>query len=136
MSDQPPPSQPAAAPLKELTGRVGKYEIKKLLGKGAMGQVYLALDTRLDRDVALKVMMGSIADDEELKKRFEREAQAVAKMKHPNVVMVYDFDYHTDGSPYQAMELLDGEDLQKAVRRPPPMSVEQKVAIIVHVLSG
>ena len=122
MSDQPPPSQPstgAAAPLKELTGRVGKYEIQSLLGKGAMGQVYLAKDTRLGREVALKVMMGNIADDEELKKRFEREAQAVAKMKHPNVVMVYDYDYHTDGSPYIAMELMKGKDLQKTVRTPP-----------------
>jgi serine/threonine-protein kinase len=101
-----------------------------------MGQVYLAKDTRLDREVALKVMMGNIADDEELKKRFEREAQAVAKMKHPNVVMVYDYDYHTDGSPYIAMELMKGKDLQKAVRTPPPMTVERKVAIIVHVLGG
>src|SRR5262245_66591408 len=132
MSDQPPPgpqpSQPstgAAAPLKELTGRVGKYDIVSLLGKGAMGQVYLAKDTRLDREVALKVMMGSIADDKELKDRFEREAKAVARMKHPNVVMVYDYDYHTDGSAYIAMERLIGKDLQKAVRTPPPMTVER-----------
>jgi eukaryotic-like serine/threonine-protein kinase len=139
MSDQPPASEPStgtATPVKELTGHVGKYEIITVLGKGAMGQVYLARDTRLDREVALKVMMGNIADDPELKARFEREAKAVARMKHANVVMVYDFDYHTDGSPYIAMERLTGKDLQKAVRTPPPMSVERKVAIIVQVLGG
>ena len=87
------------------------------LGKGAMGQVYLAHDTILDRDVALKVMVAQIADDPELKARFEREAKAVAKMTHPNVVMVFDLGNHTDGSPYIAMELLKGQDLQKAVRQ-------------------
>ena len=101
-----------------------------------MGQVYLAHDTRLDRDVALKVMVGNIADDPELKQRFEREAKAVARMTHPNVVTVFDFDYHTDGSPYIAMELLKGQDLHKAVRQPPAMTVERKVAIIVQVLAG
>ncbi|HEY7512978.1 MAG TPA: protein kinase, partial [Vicinamibacteria bacterium] len=60
----------------------------------------------------------------------------MARMKHPNVVMVYDYDYHTDGSAYIAMERLIGKDLQKAVRTPPPMTVERKVAIIVHVLGG
>ncbi len=135
MSDQPPPSPPQPAPPKELTGKIGKYQITKLIGKGAMGQVYLARDN-LDRDVALKVMVANIADDLELKQRFEREAKAVAKMKHPNVVMVYEFDYHTDGSPYIAMELLAGQDLQKAARQTPPMTVERKVAIIVQVLGG
>ena len=137
MSDQPPPSQPStAAPLKELTGKIGKYEIIKLLGKGAMGQVYLAKDPKIGREVAVKVMLASIADDLELKTRFEREAQAVGNLTHPNLVTIYDFDYHTDGSPYIAMELLKGQDLQKAVRQPPPMSAERKVAIIVQVLAG
>jgi len=134
-----PPSDPKAAPAppKELTGKIGpKYEIKKLLGKGAMGQVYLADDTVLEREVALKVMVSNIADDPELKMRFEREAKAVAKMTHPNVVTVFDLGYHTDGSPYIAMELLKGQDLQKAVRQVPAMTVERKVAIIVQVLAG
>jgi serine/threonine-protein kinase len=86
--------------------------------------------------VALKVMVAAIADDPELKKRFEREAKAVAKMTHPNVVMVFDLGYHTDGSPFLAMELLKGNDLQKAMREPPPMSLERKVAIILQVLAG
>ncbi len=132
MSDQPD-NKPVA---KELSGRIGKYEIVRHVGKGAMGHVYLAHDTILDRDVALKVMVANIVDDPELKQRFEREARAVAKIKHPNVVMVFDLGSHTDGSPFIAMEYLDGQDLQKAVRQTPPMSVDRKVAIIVQVLQG
>ncbi len=130
------PSDPNKPLDKELSGRIGKYEILRPLGKGAMGQVYLARDTMLDRDVALKVMVAQIADDPELKTRFEREAKAVAKMTHPNVVTVFDLGNHSDGSPFIAMELLKGQDLQKAVRQTPPMTLERKVAIIVQVLAG
>jgi tRNA A-37 threonylcarbamoyl transferase component Bud32 len=133
MSDQPE-NKPAAA--KELSGRIGKYEIVRSIGKGAMGQVYLARDTMLDRDVALKVMVANIVDDPELKQRFEREAKAVARMTHPNVVMVFDLGNHVDGSPFIAMEYLKGNDLQKAMRAQPPMGVDRKVAIIVQVLQG
>ncbi len=119
-----------------MTGRIGKYDIVRPIGKGAMGIVYLAHDTVLERDVALKVMVAQIADDPELKQRFEREAKAVAKMTHPNVVNVFDLGSHTDGSPFIAMELLKGKDLQKAIRQPAPMSLERKVAIIVQVLAG
>jgi tetratricopeptide (TPR) repeat protein/predicted Ser/Thr protein kinase len=134
MSDDstPKPSDPA---IKEISGRIGKYEVVNALGKGAMGMVYLARDTVLERDVALKVMVAGIADDPELKMRFEREAKAVAKMTHPNVVMVFDLGYHTDGSPFIAMELLKGMDLQKAMREG-TMSIDRKIAVIVQVLAG
>src|SRR5512145_3255070 len=115
------PSDPNKPTERELSGRIGKYEILRPLGKGAMGQVYLAHDTMLERDVALKVMVAQIADDPEAKQRFEREAKAVAKMTHPNVVNVFDIGYHTDGSPYIVMEYLKGQDLQKALRQPPPL---------------
>jgi serine/threonine protein kinase len=134
MTDQP---EPKSAPLvKELSGRIGKYQIVRVIGKGAMGMVYLAHDTILERDVALKVMVSQIADDPELIQRFSREAKAVAKMTHPNVVTVFDLGTHTDGSPYIAMELLKGQDLQKAMRTPPPMTLDRKVLIIVQVLAG
>jgi tetratricopeptide (TPR) repeat protein len=136
MSEQPEPKKDAPSPSKELSGRIGKYEIVSLLGKGAMGQVFLARDSMLEREVALKVMVSSIADDPELMKRFEREAKAVARMSHPNVVNVFDLGYHTDGSPYMAMELLKGQDLAKAMRTPPQMSVERKVNVLVQVLTG
>src|SRR6185295_20188745 len=100
MTEQP---EPKSAPLvKELSGRVGRYDIVRPIGKGAMGMVYLAHDTILERDVALKVMVSQIADDDELNKRFVREAKAVAKMAHPNVVNVFDLGSHTDGSPFIA----------------------------------
>jgi tRNA A-37 threonylcarbamoyl transferase component Bud32/tetratricopeptide (TPR) repeat protein len=133
MTDEAGPKAPI---IKELSGRIGKYDIQKPLGKGAMGMVYLAHDTVLERDVALKVMVAQIADDPELKTRFEREARAVAKMTHPNVVTVFDLGNHDDGSPFIAMELLKGQDLQKAIRQPPPMTLERKVTIIVQVLAG
>jgi tRNA A-37 threonylcarbamoyl transferase component Bud32/tetratricopeptide (TPR) repeat protein len=133
MTDEAGPKAPL---IKELSGRIGKYDIVKPLGKGAMGMVYLAHDTVLERDVALKVMVAQIADDPELKTRFEREARAVAKMTHPNVVTVFDLGNHVDGSPFIAMELLKGQDLQKAIRQPPPMTLERKVTIIVQVLAG
>ena len=134
MPDQPE-SQPTASSLGGLSGQVGKYKVIEPLGKGAMGMVYLARDTMLERDVALKVMVAGIAADPELKARFEREARAVAKMTHPNVVMVFDLGYH-EGQPYIAMELLKGDDLQKAMRQPPPMGLDRKVAIMIHVLAG
>ncbi len=132
------PEQKSEAPqLKELTGqRIGKYDIRQPLGKGAMGMVYLAHDTVLERDVALKVMVSNIADDPELNERFKREAKAVAKMTHPNVVNVFDLGNHSDGSPFIAMELLKGMDLQKAIRTPPPMAVERKLNVMIQVLSG
>jgi tRNA A-37 threonylcarbamoyl transferase component Bud32 len=139
MTDQHEPKSEPAAPastIKELSGAIGKYNIVKPLGKGAMGMVYLAHDTILERDVALKVMVANIADDPELNERFKREAKAVARMTHPNVVNVFDLGSHTDGSPYIAMELLKGMDLQKAMRQTPPLELDRKVAVIVQVLAG
>src|SRR3990172_9308104 len=121
------PSDPTKPIEKELSGRIGKYEIRHPLGKGAMGQVYLAHDTKLDRDVALKVMAAQIADDAELKVRFEREAKAVAKMTHPNLVTVFDLGSLADGSPYIPMEYLKGQDLQKAMRQTPPLTLHTKI---------
>jgi serine/threonine protein kinase/tetratricopeptide (TPR) repeat protein len=130
------PSDPGKPAFRALTGRIGKYEIDHLVGRGAMGHVYKAQDTVLERPVALKVMAAQIADDPELKQRFEREAKAVAKLTHPNVVTVFDLGSLPDGSLFIAMEFLDGMDLQKAVRQPGGMTLESKVAVIVQVLRG
>src|SRR5262245_59581120 len=98
-------AEPDKAAPQQLSGQqIGKYRIVKPLGKGAMGFVYLAHDRDLERDVALKVMVAQIADDPELKSRIEREAKAVAKMTHPNVVQVFDRGTYSDGSPYIVME--------------------------------
>ena len=135
MSENPvsPPDRPASA---EVPERIGKYDVVRPLGKGAMGVVYHAHDSLLDRDVALKVMLRQFAADPEQKHRFEREARAVAKLMHPNVVLVFDLGYHTDRSPYIAMELLKGQDLLQALRLGIPLPLDRKVSIILQVLDG
>ncbi len=83
------------------------------LGRGGMAEVYRAYQASLDRQVAIKVLHAFLADDPEFKSRFEREAQNIAKLKHPNIVQVYDFDFDTDAeSYYMVMELIDGSTLK------------------------
>jgi len=131
-----PTSPPDRSKSAEVPERIGKYDIVRPLGRGAMGVVYHARDSLLDRDVALKVMLRQFAADPEQKHRFEREARAVAKLMHPNVVLVFDLGYHTDRSPYIAMELLQGQDLLQALRQGIPLPLDRKVSIILQVLDG
>ncbi|HEY6552525.1 MAG TPA: serine/threonine-protein kinase, partial [Vicinamibacteria bacterium] len=126
----------AQADSAQLPERLGKYEILARLGQGAMGVVYHAHDPLLDRDVALKVMLAQVAQDPEQRLRFEREARAVARMMHPNVVTVFDLGYHTDGAPYIAMELLRGRDLLQILRQGPALSLDRKLTIMLQVLEG
>jgi hypothetical protein len=132
------PSQPAAAlPVaRPAAERIGKYDVVRLLGKGSMGMVYLAHDTVLERDVALKLMVSHVADDPELKARFEREAKSVARLAHPNIVTVFDLGTHTDGSHYIAMELLKGQDLRQALRVGARPTLERKISVLLQVLAG
>jgi eukaryotic-like serine/threonine-protein kinase len=127
------PSQ--SKPGTGVPASIGRYQVVRTLGKGSMGVVYLAHDPVLERDVALKVMAAQMADDGDLKGRFAREAKAVAKMTHPNVVTVFDLGYH-EGAPYIAMELLKGHDLSKAMRATPPLSLERKIGIVLQMLAG
>lgn len=117
--------------------KIGKYEIRQELGKGAMGVVYLAYDTVLERDVALKVMASSITSDPELKDRFEREAKAVARLHHPNIVTVYDLGYDDQGAPFIAMEYLRGteKDLEHLMRKA-SLPLEKKLAIVEQICRG
>ena len=91
--------------------RLGPYEILSPLGAGGMGEVYRARDSKLDRDVAIKVLPGSVSRDPDVLARFEREAKAVAALSHPNILGIFDFGTH-DGTAYAVMELLDGETLR------------------------
>ena len=103
---------------------VSKVEIQKLLGRGGMAEVYLGRHTTLDRPVAVKVLFGHFSEDATLLARFEREARAVAAMRHPNIVQVFDFDV-SEGRPYIVMELLPGPSLADylAARRQPSAAV-------------
>src|SRR4029077_13884789 len=88
--------------------RLGPYLVVSSLGMGGMGDVYRAHDTRLHRDVALKILPAGVADDPSRRRRFELEARAVAALSHPNIVAIYDVGTE-DGMLYLVSELVDGE---------------------------
>jgi serine/threonine protein kinase len=91
--------------------KLGPYKIVSPLGAGGMGEVYRARDTRLEREVAVKVLPASLASDADRLRRFEQEARAVAALNHPNILAIYDIGSH-QGSPYLVSELLEGETLR------------------------
>ncbi|HEX4946669.1 MAG TPA: serine/threonine-protein kinase, partial [Blastocatellia bacterium] len=91
--------------------RFDHYEVIAPLGKGGMGEVLRARDTRLAREVAIKVLPADFARDADRLRRFEQEARATSALNHPNILTVYDFGEY-DGNPYLVMELLDGEALR------------------------
>src|SRR5262245_48517839 len=99
--------------------RLGAYEILTLIGSGGMGEVYRARDTRLGRDVALKVLPATFAGDPDRLRRFEQEARVVAALNHPNILALYDIGTHADASPYLVSELLEGESLRQRLEGGP-----------------
>jgi serine/threonine protein kinase len=103
----------------------GPYVIGAPVGAGGMGEVHRARDTRLDRDVALKVLAPRLGADAAALARFEREAQALAALSHPNIVAVYDVGRHED-SAFVVMEFLEGETLRARMRGGPiPLSTNR-----------
>ena len=95
----------------------GKYRLDRLIGRGGMGAVYEARDLRLGRHVAVKVMLGGTFGHESALRRFRREAQAVARLNHPNIVALYDFGELEGGGAYLVMELLHGATLRAEMKR-------------------
>jgi eukaryotic-like serine/threonine-protein kinase len=91
--------------------KLGPYEVVAPAGAGGMGEVYRARDTRLNRDVAVKILPAAFARDPERMRRFQQEAQAVAALNHPNILAIHDFGEH-EGSPYIVTEFLEGETLR------------------------
>src|SRR5438132_375553 len=91
--------------------RLGPYEILSLLGAGGMGEVYRARDSRLGREVAIKVLPAALSADADRLRRFEQEARAAGMLNHPNILTIYDIGTH-DGAPYIVAELLDGAELR------------------------
>jgi serine/threonine protein kinase/Flp pilus assembly protein TadD len=96
--------------------RLGRYDIRSLLGAGGMGEVYLAHDTSLRRDVAIKVLPNDAARDRERLRRFEQEAQAVSSLNHPNILTIYEIGVHDD-TLFVATELVEGESLRDRMAR-------------------
>ncbi|MBK7597768.1 MAG: serine/threonine protein kinase [Acidobacteria bacterium] len=91
--------------------KLSHYRIVSKIGAGGMGEVYRARDTRLDREVAIKVLPADFANDPDRLKRFEQEARATSALNHPNILTVYDIGTH-EGAPFIVAELLDGEELR------------------------
>jgi serine/threonine protein kinase len=111
--------------------RLGPYEIKSTLGVGGMGEVYRARDTRLNRDVAVKVLRQDVTAGPDQRARFEREAHALAALNHPNIVVVHDFGIE-DGQPYIVSELVEGESL-RALLDGKPTPARKVVDIAVQI---
>ena len=112
--------------------RLGPYEIIDTLGAGGMGQVYRARDTRLDRDVAVKVLPETFADDPDRLARFEREARAVAALSHPGILAIHDFG-RVDGLTYAVMELLEGSTLRARLDSA-PLSPRRAIDYAVQIV--
>ena len=119
---------------------LGPYEIIAAIGAGGMGEVFRARDSRLGREVAIKVLSASFAGDPDRRARFEREAQAVAALSHPNVIAIFDTGVH-DGQLYLVMELLAGQTLRERLTTPATASataipVRKAVDIAVQIARG
>jgi serine/threonine protein kinase len=99
--------------------RLGPYEILSALGAGGMGEVYKARDTRLGRDIALKVLAADLTESPQARERFQREARAIAALSHPNICTIHDVGETGDGQVFLVMELLQGETLQQRLTRGP-----------------
>jgi eukaryotic-like serine/threonine-protein kinase len=103
--------------------KLGPYEVLAPLGAGGMGEVYRALDTRLDRTVAIKVLPAHLSSDAALRQRLEREAKAVSKLSHPYICTLHDIG-HQDGIDFLVMEYLEGENLEQRLKKG-PLPVDQ-----------
>ena len=121
---------PKAMPL-EPGSRLGFYEILAPLGAGGMGEVYKARDTRLGRTVAVKILPKHIAQREDLRERFEREARAVSKLKHPHICVLHDISQHED-QRFMVLEYLEGETLAARLKRG-ALSIKQIVEYAIQI---
>jgi serine/threonine protein kinase len=135
----PPQEQdPSVGSLDPLPGRLiaGNFRIEKLIGQGAMGNVYQAEQLSLGKAVAVKVLHPHLMDDEKLVGRFKREAKSASKLNHPNSIQIIDSGQDADGTLYIAMELLAGRDLAQVIRDDFPLSLPRVVRIMTQVMSA
>src|SRR5882724_11889429 len=114
----------------------GAYQITRVIGEGAMGTVYEAVQTRLDKRVAVKVLARDLAGNPEALARFQREIQVTAKLAHPNIVQVSDFGTVPTGEPYLVMEFLEGEDLEQRLARVTRLPLDRTLHITRQMASA
>ncbi|HWM44147.1 MAG TPA: serine/threonine-protein kinase, partial [Burkholderiales bacterium] len=119
-------------------GTVGKYELRHQIGRGAMGVVYEAFDTVIERAVALKMLRTDMYAPEQLadvRARFKREAHSAGRLSHPNIVTIFDYGEH-DGVPYIAMDLMTGEELSRSLEAGARMALPQVVRVTEQLLAA
>ena len=112
-----------------------RYEVRKLIGEGGMANVYLGYDTILERDVAIKVLRGDLADDEKFVRRFRREAQSASLLNHPNIVQIYDVG-EDDGNFYIVMEYIKGQTLKQIIKKRGHLSLAETIDIMSQLTDG
>ena len=111
--------------------QIGRYEILEEIGRGAMGVVFKGRDPLIGRAVAVKTITSGVAESVDLLERFYREARAAGGLQHPNIVTIYEMA-ESGGSPFIAMEYLEGESLEKLVARKVPLPLGAKVGYVVQ----
>ena len=111
--------------------RLGSYEISDLLGKGGMGEVYRARDTKLGREVAIKVLPSEFSQDQERLARLEREARMLAALNHPNIAAIYGLEQSRE-TRYLVLELVEGETLADQIRRG-AIPVEESLKLALQI---
>ncbi len=114
---------------------IDHYRILELVGRGAMGVVYKALDLNLDRHVAIKLMSAEARNDPDFVERFRQEARMQGALNHPNVALLFDYFIH-DGAPVAVMEFIDGESLEQLIRRRGPIPAHESIPIFKQALRG
>lgn len=121
-----------------LLGQVldGRYKIESVLGQGGMGMVFRATQTSVQRPVAVKTLNPALAAAPTFFERFRREAEVASRLRHPNVITIYDFGRAADNTCYYVMELLEGESLKEIVKRDGPMSLRRAVNILEQAARG
>ncbi len=112
-----------------------RYQVIKSIGEGGMANVYLAYDTILDRNVAVKVLRGDLANDEKFVRRFQREALAASSLSHPNIVEVYDVG-EDNGEYYIVMEYIEGKHLKQLIKKRGKLTVTEAVDIVLQITDG
>jgi len=114
---------------------IDHYRVLELVGRGAMGVVYKALDVNLERRVAIKVMSAEARNDPDFVERFRQEARIQGALNHPNVALLFDYFLH-DGVPVAVMEFIDGESLEQLIRRRGPIPAHESIPIFKQALRG